>query len=71
MIPTDASGVSRTPLASRQNFSLEKELHAMERRLIEQALRESGAVKERAAKLLGMGSRQALTHRMRRLGIGS
>jgi sigma54-dependent transcription regulator len=31
----------------------------------------SGGVKERAAKLVGVASRQALSHRMRRLGIGS
>jgi DNA-binding NtrC family response regulator len=69
VIPTDAPDVSRAPLASRQNFSMQKELEAVERRLIEQALRECGGVKERAAKLLGLGSRQALSHRMRRLQI--
>jgi DNA-binding NtrC family response regulator len=71
VIPTDAPGISRAPLASRQNFSLQKELEAVERRLIEQALRESGGVKERAAKLLKLASRQALSHRMRKLGIES
>lgn len=70
VIPTDAAGLSRTPLVGDKNFSLRKELESLERRLIEQALCESGGVKERAAKLLGMASRQALSHRMRRLGIG-
>ena len=69
VIPTDSPDISRAPLASRQNFSLQKELEAVERRLIEQALRECGRVKERAAKLLGMASRQALAHRIRKLGI--
>lgn len=69
VIPTDAAGASRSPLASRQNFSLLKEVESVERQLIQQALRESGGVKERAAKLLGLASRQALAHRIRRLGI--
>ena len=71
VIPTDTASTGTLPLAARRNLSLIKELEAVERRLIEQALRESGGVKERAAKLLGMASRQALSHRMRRLGIGS
>ncbi len=69
VIPTDAAGASAVPLAARRNFSLHKELESVERRLIEQALREAGGVKERAAKLLGMASRQALAHRIRKLGI--
>jgi DNA-binding NtrC family response regulator len=69
VILTDAAGASRTPLAGRQNFSLLKELESVERQLILQALRESSGVRERAAKLLGLASRQALAHRMRRLGI--
>jgi DNA-binding NtrC family response regulator len=71
IIPTDSLAISRAPLASRQNFSLQKELEAVERRLIEQALRECGGVKERAAKLLKLASRQALSHRMCKLGIES
>jgi DNA-binding NtrC family response regulator len=71
VIPTDAPDLSRAPLASREKFSMQKELEAVERRLIEQALRESGGVKERAAKLLKLASRQALSHRMRKLGIES
>jgi len=71
VIPTDTASTGTLPLAARRNLSLIKELEAVERRLIEQALRESGGVKERAAKLLGMASRQALSHRMRRLGISS
>jgi len=70
VIPTGVSGVSAAPLSTQQTFSLHKELETVERRLIEQALRECGGVKERAAKLLGMASRQALAHRIRRLGIG-
>ncbi len=69
VIPTDTASAVGTPLTARRNFSLLKELEVVERRLIEQALRESGGVKERAAKLLGMASRQALAHRIRRLGI--
>lgn len=71
VIPTGAAGGSSSPLSAREKFSLRKELESIERHLIEQALRESGGVKERAAKLLGMASRQALSHRMRRLGVGS
>lgn len=71
VIPTDAAGISTVPLTVREKFSLDKELESIERRLIEQALHESGGVKERAAKLLGVASRQALSHRMRRLGISS
>jgi transcriptional regulator with GAF, ATPase, and Fis domain len=71
VIPTGTAGVASLALAAREKFSLRAELEAVERRLIEQALRESGGVKERAAKLLGMASRQALSHRMRRLGIAS
>jgi len=71
VIPTDTASTGTLPLAARRNLSLIKELEAVERRLIEQALRESGGVKERAAKLLGIASRQALSHRMRRLGIPS
>jgi transcriptional regulator with GAF, ATPase, and Fis domain len=71
VIPTDTASAAVAPLAARRNFSLIKELEAVERRLIEQALRESGGVKEKAAKLLGMASRQALAHRIRRLGISS
>ncbi len=69
VIPTDSPDISRAPLASRQNFSLQKELEGVERQLIEQALRETGGVKEHAAKLLGLASRQALAHRIRALGI--
>lgn len=69
VIPTDGPGVAMSPLASRRNFSLHKELEAVEQQLIEQALRETGGVKERAAKLLGLASRQALAHRIRALGI--
>jgi DNA-binding NtrC family response regulator len=71
VIPTDTAGAARFPLAAREKFSLARELEAVERRLIQQALRESRGVKERAAKLLGLASRQALSHRMRRLGIGA
>jgi transcriptional regulator with GAF, ATPase, and Fis domain len=71
VIPTDTANTGTLPLAARGKFSLRAELETVERRLIEQALRESGGVKERAAKLLGLASRQALSHRMRRLGIGS
>ncbi len=69
VIPTSATEARGLPLASRQDFSLHKELESVERQLIEQALRESGGVKERAAQLLGMASRQALAHRIRKLGI--
>ena len=71
VIPTDAAGAPGALLAARRNFSLIKELETVERRLIEQALHESDGVKERAAKLLGMASRQALAHRIRRLGVAS
>jgi DNA-binding NtrC family response regulator len=70
VIPTDTVTTTSASLSGRRDFSLLRELEAVERRWIEQALRETGGVKERAAKLLGMASRQALSHRMRRLGIG-
>jgi two-component system response regulator PilR (NtrC family) len=69
VIPTDAADARVLPLGSRPNFSLHRELESVERQLIEQALREAGGVKERAAKLLGMASRQALAHRIRKFGI--
>ena len=69
VIPTGGIGGPASPLSSRKNFSLRKELEAVERQLIEQALSETGGVKERAAKLLGLASRQALAHRIRALGI--
>lgn len=69
VIPTNATDARVLPLASRRNFSLHKELESVQRQLIERALRESGGVKDRAAKLLGMASRQALAHRIRKLGI--
>ncbi|HVO26349.1 MAG TPA: sigma 54-interacting transcriptional regulator [Candidatus Margulisiibacteriota bacterium] len=69
VIPTRGDGSTASPLSSRTNFSLRKALEAVERQLIEQALRETGGVKERAAKLLGLASRQALAHRIRALGI--
>lgn len=71
VIPTDAASAGAAPLAARKNFSLIRELEGVERRLIEEALRESGGVKERTARLLGLASRQALAHRIRRLGISS
>ncbi len=71
VIPTDAASTEVIPLSARKNFSLNEELEAVERRLIEQALRECGGTKERAAKLLGLASRQALAHRIRRLGVPS
>jgi DNA-binding NtrC family response regulator len=69
VIPTGGIGGPASPLSSRRNFSLRTELEAVERQLIEQALSETGGVKERAAKLLGLASRQALAHRIRALGI--
>ena len=65
------SGLRTTAtLGDRKNVNLDEELRAIERDLVKQALSESGGVKERAAKLLGLRSRQALSHRMRRLGLG-
>lgn len=69
VIPTQGDRAAVSPLSNRRNFSLRKELEAVERQLIEQALRETGGVRERAAKLLGLASRQALAHRIRALGI--
>ena len=65
VIPTTDAGAAVLPLLKRTNFNLRKELEAVERQLIEQALHEAGGVKERAAKLLGLASRQALAHRIR------
>lgn len=56
-------------VGNHKNIKLNEELQSIERRFIEQALRDSGGVREKAARLLGLASRQALSHRMRRLGI--
>jgi len=69
VIPTGRSRGHQKELSILKNFSLNKELEAIERGLIEQAMREAGGVKERAAKLLGLASRQALSHRIRKLGL--
>jgi two-component system response regulator PilR (NtrC family) len=69
VIPTSGVGARAAPLSGRKNFNVHKELEAVERQLIEQPLREAGGVKDRAAKLLGLASRQALAHRIRKLGI--
>jgi len=71
IIPTGVASISQPLLKREKNFSLDAQLGAIERNLIEQALRETGGIKERAAKLLGLGSRQALSHRMRRLRLGT
>jgi DNA-binding NtrC family response regulator len=52
-----------------ENFKLDNELDSHERSFIEQALQQAAGVKEQAAKLLGLPSRQTLSNRMRRLGI--
>jgi len=69
VIPTSHPPTQQGELAIMKNFNLNKELEAIERGLIEQAMREAGGVKERAAKLLGLASRQALSHRIRKLGL--
>ena len=70
VIPTSSPATPITNLTEAENFNLYKELEAVERKFVEQALLESGGVKERAARILGLRSRQALSHRMRKLGLG-
>jgi len=69
VIPTGAPTRETASLVDRRNFSLSAELQDVERHFVEQALRETGGIKERAARLLGLRSRQALSHRMRKLGL--
>jgi two-component system response regulator AtoC len=49
--------------------SLPTAVEALERRMIEQALRESGGKKQKAAQALGL-SRQGLIKKLKRLAIG-
>jgi transcriptional regulator with GAF, ATPase, and Fis domain len=51
-----------------QGLTLEDAVSRFERRLVEQALRETGGIQTRAARLLGT-TRRILSYRMRKLGI--
>jgi DNA-binding NtrC family response regulator len=56
------------PEASRSLKSLPDAVEALERRMIAEALRESGGNKQKAAQALGL-SRQGLIKKLKRLGI--
>jgi DNA-binding NtrC family response regulator len=58
-----------TALTLENGFDLDGHLEEVSRAYVTQALKETGQIKSRAAELLGLKSHQALTYRMRSLGM--